>query len=141
LRVRERFVKEKKQYQRVLRERERERERTSAREFVICRSIARRRKTPAALSAAAPQRELREANEDGIERKDGMHDTEQSSWRNKSLVNVYQRTRVWFRFRLCLSRLQLRLRRVHMQSAAFRLCLCLCRSLVIGDFDPCDACV
>jgi hypothetical protein len=42
---------------------------------------------------AAPQRELREAEEDGIERKDGMYDLEQSSRRNKSIIfNANQRT-------------------------------------------------
>ena len=40
----------------------------------------------ATLSPAAPQRELREAKEDGIERKDGMYDVEQSSRGNKSII-------------------------------------------------------
>lgn len=45
------------------------------------------------LGLAAPQRELREAKEDGIERKDGMYDLEHSARRNKSIViNANQRT-------------------------------------------------
>jgi len=41
------------------------------------------------LSPAAPERELREAKEDGIERKDGMYDVEHSSRRNnKSIINA-----------------------------------------------------
>jgi len=88
--VRERFVKKKT----ISKSLERENERKSV---YICRLITRRCMAPTALSAAAPQRKLREANEDGIERKDGMHDTKQSSRRNKSLVNMDQRTRLWFR--------------------------------------------
>src|SRR6266576_1103015 len=68
----------------------------------------------ATLSLAAPQRELREAKEDGIERKDGMYDVEHSSRRNKSIItNVNQRTcvpRFWSRH---CGGLQLGLRRVH----------------------------
>jgi hypothetical protein len=47
----------------------------------------------ATLSLATPQRELREAKQDGIEWKDGMYDVEQSSRRNKSIIiNANQRT-------------------------------------------------
>jgi hypothetical protein len=41
----------------------------------------------ATLSPAAPQRKLREAKEDSIERKDGMHDVKQGSRRNKSIID------------------------------------------------------
>lgn len=45
------------------------------------------------LGLAAPRRKLREAKEDGIERKDGTYDLKQSSRRNKSIsVNANQRT-------------------------------------------------
>jgi hypothetical protein len=49
------------------------------------------------LGLTAPQHELREADEDGIERKDGMHDAEQSRGRDKrtvTVMSVEQRTRV-----------------------------------------------
>ena len=58
--------------------------------------ITLRRRTlgfQATLSPATPQRKLREAKEDGIERKDGMYDVKQSSRRNKSIIiNPDQRT-------------------------------------------------
>lgn len=41
-----------------------------------------------ALSPATPQRELREAEEDGIERKDGMHNAKQSSRCNETIVSM-----------------------------------------------------
>jgi len=52
------------------------------------------------LSPAAPIRELREAKEDSIERKDGMYDVEQSSRRNKGsiIINADQRARVRVRW-------------------------------------------
>jgi hypothetical protein len=100
----------------------------------------------ASLSLPTPRRELREAKEDGIERKDSMYDVEQSSRRNKSIVISANQ-------RVCIRWLQLRHRRIHMQSAAFHLrlylgfgfsfsfCLgfyfCFCGSL--GNLDPCDA--
>lgn len=103
------------------------------------------------LSLAAPQRELREAKEDGIKRKDGMYDLEQSSRRNKSIIiNADHRMCLVRRFLLSFQ-LQLRLRRVHVQSAAFHLRLCLCLSFCLGfgfyfrfsgslrNLDPCDA--
>ena len=47
----------------------------------------------ATLRPATPQRKLRKTKEDGIERKDGMYDVEQSSRRNKSIIiNPDQRT-------------------------------------------------
>lgn len=81
-----------------------------------------------------------------------MYDLEQSSRRNKSIIiNADQRTARGPRRLLLPFQLQLRLRWVHIQSAAFylrlRLCLgfcfrlgfyfCFCRSL--GNLDPCNA--
>ena len=84
-----------------------------------------------------------------------MYDVEQSSRRNKSIIiNADHRTcvRRFGKGPRCLLlsfKLQLRLRWVHMQSAAFylRLCLgfCFCLCLYfcfggsLGNLDPCDA--
>jgi hypothetical protein len=76
-----------------------------------------------------------------------MYDVEQSSRGNKSnIISANQRTCVR---RFWPGGLQLRLRRVHIQSAAFylRLCLgfCFCLGLYfcfcgsLGNLDPCDA--
>jgi hypothetical protein len=75
---------------------------TRERDFVkkhikrVQRGTTLRRRTlgfQATLGLAAPQRELREAKQDGIERKDGMYDLEHSARRNKSIViNANQRT-------------------------------------------------
>lgn len=85
------------------------------------------------LSLGLPQCELREAKDDSIKRKYGLYDLEQSSRRNKSIIiNADQRTGGGPRRLLLPFQLQLRLRRVHMQSAAFylslrlRLCLGFC---------------
>jgi hypothetical protein len=106
------------------------------------------------LSLAPPQRELREAKEDGIKWKNGMYDLEQSSRRNQGIiVNADQSTGGGPRRLLLQFQLQLRLRRVHVQSAAFHLRLCLCLGFCfclgfyfcfcgsLGDLDPRDACV
>ena len=80
-----------------------------------------------------------------------MYDVEQSSRRNnKSIINASYRTRVRFRYHRGPRRLlQLRLRGVYVQSAAFCLCLCLCLCIgfcfrlcfrgSLGNLDPCDA--
>jgi len=99
------------------------------------------------LSPAAPGRELREAKEDGIERKDGMHDLKQSNRRNKSIIiSADQRTSVrhWrYLLLLLLFQHQYWLRGVNVQSAAFRLRLCFCFYFrfcgSLGNLDPCDA--
>jgi hypothetical protein len=58
------------------------------REISLLKKVVRRRTlgSQATLRLAAPQRELREAKEDGIERKDSMYDLEQSSRRNKRRI-------------------------------------------------------
>jgi hypothetical protein len=106
------------------------------------------------LSLAAPQCELRQAEENGIERKDGMYHLEQSSRRNESIIiNADHRTGGGPRRLLLPFQLQLWLRRVHMQSAPFYLRLDLCLGFCfclgfgfyfgfsgsLGNLDPCDA--